>query len=64
MNSSPSPRPPVPEPGGIAPLVTEDVVDELLESLAVADISDHDQIYEQLLTGLQHDLNQTGRGGQ
>ncbi|MCW4466946.1 hypothetical protein OK351_15780 [Glutamicibacter sp. MNS18] len=64
MNPSPNPRPAAPVSGGIAPLVTDEVVDDQLQALASVDISEHGEIYEQLLSGLQHDLNQTGRGGQ
>ncbi|WP_431711620.1 hypothetical protein [Glutamicibacter uratoxydans] len=44
--------------------VTDQEVDDQLQTLASRDISEHAQIYETLLTELQQDLNQTGRGAQ
>ena len=49
--------------GQIQP-VTDEVVERELAALASVDISEHAARYEQLLAGLQQQLNQTGRGGQ
>lgn len=58
---------PMPKPGADPasenqPLVTEHLVNEQLQTLAALDVSEHAQIYEALLSDLQRDLNQTGRG--
>ncbi|WP_159611755.1 hypothetical protein [Glutamicibacter sp. JC586] len=53
QNSQPNPGPRGAQ--GIA-------VEQVLSSLADHDITEHAEIYEQLLTGLQHELNRSESG--
>lgn len=61
--TTPTPKPGAPQPDN-ENLVTDQSVEEQLSSLASLDISEHASLYERLLSGLQHDLDRTGRGGQ
>ena len=54
------PQEPVPGPGPRG--LDEAAVEQALSSLADRDITEHAGIYEQLLAGLQHDLNRTEHG--
>lgn len=64
--TQPTPNDALPGAGAPAgrPLVDQQLIERQLAALASVDISEHAGIYEQLLGGLQHELNRTGRGGQ
>lgn len=49
---------PTPGPQGL----DDQGVEQALSTLADHDITEHAGIYEQLLTGLQHELNRTEHG--
>ncbi|MFY9677492.1 hypothetical protein [Glutamicibacter protophormiae] len=63
FSSTPVPRPGIPgTPHGGAPQFDDQALEAVLSSLADHDITEHAGIYEQLLGGLQQELNRSEFG--